>query len=354
MISAEWWAAFFFFPLPWIVKWIIPPARSADQTALRVPFYDDLKELGGTKAMGRRKALLSNLLPYLIWFSLLVAASGLHVVGPPIKLPSESRDLMIAVDLSSSMNRTDFRRGNRDIDRLEAIKVVMSDFIERREDDRLGLILFGSQAYLQSPLTYDNTIIATLLGESRIGIAGSKTALGDAIGLAIKRLKDRPAKSRVLILLTDGTNTSGELSPIKAAQLALSVRLKIYTIGIGAEKQIIRGVLGSTKVDPSKDLDEKTLKKIAEITGGRYFRGQNIESLEEIYVLLDQLEPAKSDAATLRPKRALFHWPLGIALFLSTIMAFLYLKKHGIHFPYVNNNSSLPITPPKLSEKKAA
>ncbi|MBL4867057.1 MAG: VWA domain-containing protein [Pseudomonadales bacterium] len=347
MISADWWGAFLFLPLPWLIKWFAPAAPTTEQAALRVPFYNDLKELGGTTKHRRRHGFINRVFPHLIWFCLVFAASGLHLIGPLVKLPSESRDLMIAVDLSTSMNRTDYQLEGRDVDRLQAIKSVLSDFIERREEDRLGLILFGTKAYLQSPLTYDKTTIAILLNESQIGIAGSKTAIGDAIGLAIKKLKSRPTQSRVLILLTDGTNTSGELTPIKAAQLAATTGLKIYTIGIGAKKQTIRGLLGSTRVDPSKDLDEETLKTIAEITGGQYFRGQDLKKLEEIYALLDELEPADSDKASLRPRRALFHWPLGIALILSAIMVLQHLFKYGVHLPNIRSSIS------EASNKKA-
>jgi len=333
MITADWFGAFLFFPLPLFIRWLYPAAPASEQASLRVPFYDDLNELGNQAKQRKRKSFLNLVLSSLIWVCLVFAASGIHYIGKPIKLPNESRDLMIAVDLSKSMYRADYQISDMAVDRLTAIKYVLSDFIERRVDDRLGLILFGSKAYLQSPMTFDRQTIATLLNESQIGIAGNKTAIGDAIGLAIKRLKDRPAESRVLILLTDGSNTGGELPPLKAAQLATTIGLKIYTIGIGAKEYIIKSQNSTARADPSKDLDEDTLTAIAEITGGRYFRGQNIETLEEIYALLDTLEPTESDESTLRPRRALFHWPLGFALILSVLMALLHLFKYGVQLP---------------------
>jgi len=330
MISADWWGAFLFIPLPWIIKYLLPPATAAEHSSLRVPFFDDLKELGAVTNITRTKGFTYRLTAHFIWFFLLLAASGIHWIGEPIKLPSEGRDLMIAVDLSKSMYQEDYQLKGDDVDRLTAVKSVMKEFIDRRKNDRLGLILFGSQAYLQSPLTFDRQIVGTLLDEAEIGIAGPKTAIGDAIGLAIKRLKDKPSESRVLILLTDGSNTAGHLSPIKAAELAASIDLKIYTIGIGAKEQLVRGLFGTFRNNPSKDLDESTLADIAKLTGGRYFRGEDMATLDEIYNLLDQLEPIESDQATLRPRRALYFWPLGMALVLSALMALQHILKNGV------------------------
>ena len=225
------------------------------------------------------------------------------------------RDLMLAVDLSGSMEVQDFFINKRAVDRLTAIKYVAGDFINRRVGDRLGLILFGTQAYLQTPLTFDRKTVMTLLNESAIGLAGDNTAIGDAIGLAIKRLKNQPADSRVLI--TDGANTAGEVSPLKAAELAAANKLKIYTIGVGADEMIVRSFFGSRKVNPSADLDENTLVKIAESTGGRYFRARNADELNNIYMLLDQLEPIEKDKQFFRPRTDLFYWPLALALLLA-------------------------------------
>ena len=194
-------------------------------------------------------------------------------------------------------------------------------FVERRHSDRMGLILFGSQAYLQTPLTFDRTTLKQLLNEAQIGIAGPKTAIGDAIGLALKRLKDRPNDSKVLVLLTDGQNTAGEILPIQAAELAAQKGLKIYTVGVGAEEMITPGLLGtrlgSRRINPSADLDEATLTAIAEKTGGQYFRAKSTESLRHIYELLDELEPVDASPEIFRPIKALFYYPLGLAFLLT-------------------------------------
>jgi Ca-activated chloride channel family protein len=231
---------------------------------------------------------------------------------------------MLAVDLSGSMDAKDFELGSRRVDRLTATKAVAGDFIGRREGDRIGLILFGERAYLQVPLTLDRETVNTLLLEAFIGLAGEKTAIGDAITLAVKRIHDQgeEAGEQVLILLTDGANTAGEIDPLKAAELAQQIGLRIYTIGIGAEQMVVSSITGGMRrVNPSADLDEETLTQIADLTGGRYFRAKDTAGLQEIYRLLDEMEPVAEPEAGFRPVKSLFLWPLGgsflLALFLG-------------------------------------
>jgi len=250
-----------------------------------------------------------------------IACTRPQWLGEPIEQAVSGRDLMLAVDLSGSMEVKDFVINNKTVDRLTAIKWVAGDFINRRAGDRLGLILFGTQAYLQTPLTFDRKTVATLLDEAVIGLAGDNTAIGDAIGLGVKRLKNQEVNSRVLILLTDGANTAGEVTPLKAAELAAEHQLKIYTIGIGADEMLVRSFFGSHKVNPSQDLDEATLTAIAEKTGGVYFRARNTDELEKIYRLLDQLEPVEKDKQYFRPRTELYYWPLSVALMLAAGIA---------------------------------
>ena len=229
---------------------------------------------------------------------------------------------MLAVDISGSMEQTDMELNGRAVTRLLAVKKVLNDFLSRRGGDRVGLILFGSQAYLQAPLSFDLKTIETLLMESEIGLAGKSTAIGDAIGLGIKRLRKRPDDQRVLILLTDGANTAGAIEPLKAAELAQMEQLKIYTIGVGATEMTVRGLFGSRRINPSADLDESTLTAIAEQTGGRYFRARNTAELDEIYRLIDELEPVEQDGEFWRPQRSLLHWPL-IGVLLCSLLLML-------------------------------
>ena len=192
--------------------------------------------------------------------------------------------------------------------------------LRRRVGDRLGLILFGDRAYLQAPLTLDRKTVKTLLHESVIGLAGKKTAIGDAVGLAVKRLRNEPEGNRVLILLTDGSNTAGSIDPLKAADLAAQEKIKIYTIGVGADSRMVRDIFGSRRM-ATADIDEETLQAISEKTGGQYFRARDIESLMQIYSLLDEVEPIVEDSEVYRPVNELYYWPLSIALLLSLLVA---------------------------------
>jgi len=213
------------------------------------------------------------------------------------------------------------RLNNKPANRLAVVKQVVSNFIEQRSGDRMGLILFGSNAYLQAPLTFDARTVSTFLNEAQIGLAGKKTAIGDAIGLTIKRLQDNPEQSRVMILLTDGANTAGEIEPLKAAELAASNGVKIYTIGLGADVMEVSSFFGTRKVNPSRDLDENALREIARQTGGAFFRARDTEELQKIYQFIDDLEPTEKDPEIYRPQQSLYHWPLAIAFIISLLIA---------------------------------
>ncbi len=330
MIQWEWLWAFALLPLPWLLRWLLPPLPSTPMAALRVPDLRDFRPVSIEATRHGRAALWHLLWLGLIWLLLLAALAQPRWVGAALSLPVSGRDLMLAVDLSGSMQTEDFVINSLPVDRLTATKYVASDFIERRKGDRIGLILFGRNAYLQAPLTFDRKTVATLLMEAQIGMAGKETAIGDAIGLAIKRLRDKKAGSRVLILITDGANTAGEISPLKAAELAARNGLRIYTIGIGADEMLRESFFGLQRVNPSAELDEKTLKAIARMTGGRYFRARDTEDLEQIYRLLDELEPVEVEEKTFRPVKSLYPWPLAAALLLALLYGALRLWPAGL------------------------
>lgn len=306
-------------PLPLLVYWLAPVKLNANQSALRVPFLADFAYDSPVKIAAPKRTRLY--LAALAWTFLVFASARPQWLGEPIEQAMNGRDLMLAVDLSASMQEKDFILGKDYVDRLTAIKSIATDFINRRVGDRVGLILFGTQAYLQTPLTFDRKTVATLLDESAIGLAGDNTAIGDAIGLAVKRLRNESQNSRVLILLTDGANTAGEVSPLKAAELAAANHLKIYTIGIGADEMLVGGFFGYRKVNPSADIDEDTLIKVAESTGGYYYRAKNLDELNNIYMRLDELEPVEKDKQYFRPKRELYFMPLAIALVLAGLLS---------------------------------
>lgn len=321
MIHFDWPWLLLALPLPLLVRWLLSTQTPIEQAALKVPFLDDFGNDSATKVLPQQQWPL--ILATIAWVLLVSASCRPQWLGEPIEQAVSGRDLMLAVDVSGSMQEEDFVIGNQRVDRLLATKQVATQFIKRRVGDRVGLILFGTTAYIQSPLTFDHKTVATLLNEAFIGITDDKpaTSIGDAIGLAVKRLQDQQADSRVLILLTDGANTAGEISPLQAADLAASNKLKIYAIGIGADEMIVRSIFGSQRVNPSSDLDEKTLTAIADKTGGKYFRARNTEELEKIYHLLDQLEPVEKDKQYFRPMTELYFWPLGLALLLAGIIS---------------------------------
>ncbi|HHH44307.1 MAG TPA: VWA domain-containing protein [Gammaproteobacteria bacterium] len=317
-IEFAWPWAFAALPLPLLSVWLLPRAPETADAALRMPFYAALQgALGSTRSARSRLRLL---LATLAWLCLVVAAARPQYLGEPVQLPITGRDLLLAVDISGSMEIEDMVLGRKVATRLRAVKAVAGDFIERRKGDRLGLILFGDQAYLQTPLTFDRDTVRTQLDEAAIGLAGKRTAIGDAIGLAVKRLRNQPQENRVLILLTDGTSNAGSVEPLRAADIAAAEGVRIYTIGVGADERIVQGLFGSQRV-ANTDLDEKTLKAIAQKTGGRYFRARDIRGLQEIYQLLDELEPVSTDQEVFRPVHELYSWPLGVALLLSVLMA---------------------------------
>ena len=319
-------------PLPWLIRRWASPAPEQAVAALRVPHFQDMVHLQS----GRPGANLPSRSSWwfwagmVIWLLLLLAAARPQWIGEPVGLPTSGRDLMLAVDISGSMAIPDFSVNGKEVTRLAVVKRAAGEFIARRTGDRVGLIVFGSQAYVQTPLTFDRETVSTMLQETEIGLAGKETAIGDAIGLAVKRLKEQPAESRVLVLLTDGANTAGEVSPNQAGELAKEQGLRIYTIGVGADSMEVDSLFGSRTVNPSRDLDENTLRHLAQSTGGLYLRAKNTEALTNVYAELDRLEPASTDVELFRPRTELFIWPLGLALGLSVLMAVSVLVPKGL------------------------
>lgn len=313
MLEWEWVWAFYLLPLPLLVWLIFKPQAARNGAALRVPFLQDLPEQADAET-SRGWRWLAKLFIVLAWCSLITGLARPVMVGELVQLPMSGRNLMLAVDLSLSMQERDYQLGNAYVDRLTATKYVAGDFIERREGDRIGLILFGDQAYLQAPLTFDRKTVRRLLEESALGLAGRNTAIGDAIGLALKRLSEEPDTEHILVLMTDGENTAGVVSVEDAAEMAAKNGLKIYTVGIGSEQN---NSLDFFSRQSASGLDEETLKKIADMTGGRYFRARDTDSFREIYEELDRLEPIERNQQQWRPRTDLFFWPLALALLLA-------------------------------------
>ncbi|CAM4445486.1 MAG: hypothetical protein LEGION0398_MBIBDBAK_00649 [Legionellaceae bacterium] len=317
------------FPLPWIIHHFLSPIHLHRQHSLRIPFSHRLYPLLETQKKLSPPSLIKwkTGLSYFIWFLLVIAASRPEWIGKPINQPRSGRALMLAIDLSSSMQTQDMVLSGKSVDRLTAVKEVAHKFIEQRKGDRLGLILFGSHAYLQTPLTFDYKTLHYMLDDASIGLAGTETAIGDAIGLAIKQLKKYPHESRVLLLLTDGVSNSGTITPQQAAQIATDEKLKIYTIGVGSDRESLSYGFKSPILNAMTELDEHTLQEIALQTGGMYFRVKNTGDLIKTYQFIEELEPIPFDYISSTLKKPLYPWPLGFALLLSLLLILPPLKR---------------------------
>lgn len=320
MLSLHWPWLLLALPLPLLLRLLPAPRREA-ASALRVPFFQSLMALREqSRRPSQTPAAASQLGLWLLWCCLVVAATGPQWLGEPQAMPSSGRDLMLAVDISGSMAQQDMKIQDSALPRITVVKAVVNEFVRQRQGDKLGLILFGSRAYIQSPLSFDLATLGQLMEEAQVGFAGKQTAIGDAIGFAIKRLRKRPENSRVVILLTDGADTASTLPPLEAAAVAQRENIRIYTIGVGATEMELPGLfgsrLGARKINPSADLDEDSLREIAHRTGGEYYRARDTAELQAAYQAIAALEPIEQEQQQVRPRRSLLHWPLAAALAL--------------------------------------
>lgn len=303
---------FLLLPLPLLVAWYWPAYRERRVT-VRVPFLDRLACLTGQSLdVSPRASSVSRgqlVLNWLVWILIVVALARPQWLEEPLTRTLPARDLLVAVDLSGSMDTEDFTdTEGRQVDRLSAVKQVLRDFLARREDDRIGLIVFGSAAFVQLPFTADKEAVQQMLDETTVRMAGPKTMLGDAIGLAITLFERSEVPERLMIVLTDGNDTGSQVPPVRAAEIARDRDVLIHTIGVGDPTTV-----------GEEALDETALKAVASATGGSYFHAANREELEQIYARLDELAPRKVETISHRPRRDLFHWPLAAAVLLTLL-----------------------------------
>lgn len=306
----------FFLPLHWLSK--------KRKRALVVPYLPKWK-----KPLSVRTRFLSRLDPFLgyLCLSLLIFALARPQSGRSHSdKKTKGIDVMLAIDTSGSMRALDFKIDNRRVDRLSVVKNVLKDFIRARSTDRLGLVVFGSHAFAQVPLTLDHDVLLRYVEEAAIGMAGGDTAVGDAVGVAVNRLKDVDAPTKIVILLTDGANTGGKLDPIQAANIAKTFGIKVYTIGIGSHGPVpIQTELGIQSV--VLDIDEKTLQQIAQITSARYFSASDTAALEDIYKTIDKLEKKEAKLSVFYSRDEQFGWFVGGALICLCFQLFLALTR---------------------------
>lgn len=314
-----WPVALLALPLPLLFRWLLPPARG-HAAALRVP-YDASRLAAIAQAGGRALGGGAGLLAWVAWALLCVAAARPQQLGEAVQPPQRARGLMLALDLSGSMSEPDMELGGQPVDRLTAAKAVLADFLDRRAGDRVGLLVFGRRAYALAPLTLDRASVREQLEDSVAGLAGQETAIGDAIGLAVKRLRDETPGERVLVLLTDGVNTAGLLDPIKAAQLAADEGIRVHTVAFGGEGALSLFGFRMPMPGAGDEIDEATLRAIAERTGGKFFRARDATELAGIYAEIDRIEPVRLPGQAVRPRLERYPWPLGAAL-MTSLLAF--------------------------------
>ncbi|MBR4927677.1 MAG: VWA domain-containing protein [Alphaproteobacteria bacterium] len=317
------WAVLFLF-LPFLARKILPARVGSKNTiplALRVPFFNRLSSflVEGKPQSNRKIAWLLAL----SWVAFVVACMRPVVFDEALTLPYQARNIMLTIDVSGSMAEQDFDINGRPVTRLTMVKKMADDFIQKRSEDNLGLVIFGSKAYLYAPLSYDKKTLRSLFNEVGIGIAGEQTAIGDALAQAVKGVVSAPSDSRVVILLSDGYANAGAVKVDEAIELAKKQKVKVYTIGIGSNEQLVRSFFGTMAVNPSLNLDEKMLTQIAEQTDGQYFRAKTTAELQDIYNVIDALEKADSDTYAVRPRHELFYIPLIVSMILLMMSAIL-------------------------------
>lgn len=307
-------------PLPLLVWWLAPPQRER-VSALRVPFFERIAAAAGSEARAgaivMRRRWLQMVMAIIVWALIVTGLAKPEWVGEPIVRTEAARDIMLALDLSGSMDYVDFPgEEGADVSRFEAVQRVVDRFVARRESDRIGLIVFGTKAYLQLPFTRDLETARALVDLMEVGMAGPKTALGDSIGLAINAFEKSEVDDRLLILLTDGNDTASKMTPVNAADIANLNGVEIYTIGIG-----------NTEATGEDRVDFETLAKIARRTGGEFFNAEDEAGLEAVYRRIDESTVADVRTQSWRPRDSLVHWPVGIAVVLVLLTYTLLLAR---------------------------
>ncbi|MFC3153361.1 VWA domain-containing protein [Litoribrevibacter euphylliae] len=325
-MTFAWPLALLLLPLPLLFWRYQKTVEDNTQAPIYVPGASQW-QLGNAQVSGRvsSAAQAKWIMIFMIasWICFIVALARPQWVGDPIPLPAQGHDLLLAVDLSGSMDLEDMVYQNKRLNRLNTVKLVVRDFLKERQGDRVGLVVFGDAAFIHTPVTRDLESVSKLLMEAQVEMAGPNTAIGDAIIKSTDVLRDQPEEARIMVLLTDGANTAGEIQPLPAAEIAAKNGIKIYTIGIGADSMTRSSLFGlfNNTVNPSKDLDEKTLKAIAKTTSGLYFRAKNPEQLESIYQKINELEPIDQDEQFIHPVKEWFYWPLAVC-FALYLLAF--------------------------------
>ena len=323
MYQFVWPIIFILLPLPLILRQILGVSNFASKNfdgALKVPFWTRLQNLTHQDTFPKRT--LSPFLWSLVWILFVIAAARPIWIGEPIVLEKEVRNIVLTLDVSGSMEEQDFDIKGHPLTRLEMVKHLANDFIQKRKGDNLGLVIFGSEAYTYAPLSPDTKTLTSLMDEIGIGIAGTQTAMGDALALAIQTVASVPENARIVILMSDGYANAGVVQMDEAIKIAKKTNVKVYTIGIGSDHNTIQDFLGFIQMSAPLDLDEETLNHIAQETGGKYFRAKTSTDLQKIYQLIDNLETTKAEETTVRPRKEMAYYFL-LAGLIHWLLTFL-------------------------------
>lgn len=316
-----WPLLFWMLPLPLLFRKVLPPVRGGKQGALKVPFFSVIQDLPFSLSFSRPYMLRMGLL-WVIWILLVTAAADPHKVGGLEEADRKGRSLLLAVDISASMSRPDVLFNSKQVARFEAVRHLGADFLTGRRGDRVGLILFGTLPYLYVPPTFDTFTASEMLKGASVGLAGDRTAIGDTIALAVKTFEESKRENRVLVLLTDGANTAGSIQPIQALSLARYAGVRIFPIAFGGDEAITKDASGR-HFPPDPQMNVDLLKELAQGTGGRFFNAAGTQALKEVYRQIESIEPVSEGAVFVRPVKRYFFYPLGAALFLSFLLAFI-------------------------------
>jgi Ca-activated chloride channel family protein len=316
--------------LPYLIYWLAEraPAQEEDSPTIITPNHDRIMQAFSKNTGSSKVRTKFNWLLFWAWAMCVLALMHPQNVNRIKKIVTEGYDIMLAVDLSGSMRALDFASKSASWNRLDIVKSVAAKFISEREGDRIGLILFGNNAYLQSPLSLDLNSTNEMLKMSQIGLAGDATAIGDAITLGVKNLRERPEGSRVMILMTDGDDTASKVPPMEAARLARDYGIKIYTIGVGKKGPVPYPTPSGAIIYTPLEINDDMLKRIAETTGGKFFHATNKDALETIYDEINRLEKTEAETKEMMMRDQLFFIPLSFGLFLLSV-AFLTKFKWG-------------------------
>ncbi|SVA08463.1 uncharacterized protein METZ01_LOCUS61317 [marine metagenome] len=319
---------FFRFEDPWLLLILLslPILILRERTIASVINYSSLASL---KAVSQHHSKIKAMVPIVLRFiaiTLFIIAFARPQEGHKrTEILSQGVDIVLAIDTSGSMQALDFKKNETQVTRLSVVKDVVAEFVKNREMDRIGMVVFGANAFTQCPLTLDQNILLSFLDKLKIGMAGDATAIGSAIGISARRLKDLKSKSKVIILLTDGRNNSGAISPLQAAEIAKSLGIKVYTIGVGKRGKapfLVDSIFGKRLIYQNVDIDEEVLNKISKMTDAKYFRATDLKSLKDIYKQIDLLEKSEVKSIDHSEHKELFHYFLipGLILLLTEIV----------------------------------